>query len=184
MERITIVGTPGAGKTTLGERLAVMFDYPFVDLDALGWDANWTQPPLDVMNARVSAALQEERWITAGNYSRVRPIVWGRADTIIWLDYPLFSVIYPRLFRRTVRRVITREELWRGNRESFREQFMSRESLFFYAARSHERKKMEFTTDLARPEYSHLRLLRFTSPSATAEWLSGLTHPAEPGDNS
>lgn len=174
MNRITIVGTPGAGKTTLGERLAELLGYPFVDLDSLGWDAGWTMPPPDVMNARTSAALAGDHWITAGNYSRVRPIVWGQADTVIWLDFPLLRVIYPRLFKRTVRRVITREELWGGNRESFRTQFLSRESLFAYAARSHERKKVEFTTALAQPEYAHLRLLRFCSPRETADWLAQL----------
>lgn len=178
MNRITILGTTGAGKTTLGERLSGILGYPFVDLDALGWDANWTQPPPDVMNARTSAALSGDCWITAGNYSRVRPIVWGRADTVVWLDYPL-SVIYPRLFRRTVRRVFTREELWGGNRETFRAQFMSRESLFLYAARSHERKKVEFTTTLAQPEYAHLRMLRFSSPRETAAWLAHLSRPGD-----
>lgn len=174
MQRIAIVGTPGAGKTTLGEQLSRRLGYPFVDLDSLGWDPGWTMPPPDVMNARVSAALTGDHWITAGNYSRVRPIVWGRADTILWLDYPLYRVIYPRLFRRTMRRVITREELWGGNRESFRTQFLSRESLFAYAARSHERRKTEFPAELARPEYSHLRLLRFSSPAELERWLAEL----------
>ncbi len=82
-----------------------------------------------------------------------------------------------------MRRVITREELWNGNRESFRQQFMSRESLFLYAARTHERKKVEFTTTLAQPDYAHLRLLRFASPRKTADWLSGLARPATSGDN-
>jgi adenylate kinase family enzyme len=173
LNRITILGSSGAGKTTLGEELAARLGYPFVDLDALGWDAGWTMPPPDVMNARVSAALTGGRWITAGNYSRVRPIVWGRADTVVWLDYPL-TVIYPRLFRRTVRRVISREELWGGNRETFRAQFMSRESLFLYVARSHQRKKREFKTALAQPAYAHLRLLRFHSPQETAAWLANL----------
>lgn len=177
MQRIAIVGSPGAGKTTLGEQIAALLGYPFVDLDAIGWDANWTMPPPEVMNERVSSALRGEHWITAGNYSRVRPIVWGQADTILWLDYPL-RVIYPRLFRRTMRRVITREELWSGNRESFRTQFMSRESLFAYAARSHERRKAEFPDDLAQPEYAHLYLLRFTSPQETVKWLATLPQPA------
>jgi adenylate kinase family enzyme len=174
MNRIAIVGTPGAGKTTLGEQLAAVLGYPFVDLDALGWDANWTLPPPDVMNARVSAALVGDQWITAGNYSRVRPIVWGQADMLLWLDYPLYRVIYPRLFRRTIRRLITREELWGGNRESFRTQFLSRESLFAYAARSHERRKTEFPAALTQPDYAHLQLVRFSSPRELDRWLDRL----------
>lgn len=177
MNRIAIVGTTGAGKTTLGERLSALLDIPFIDLDVLGWEANWTQPPPEVMNARVSVELSGDRWITAGNYSRVRPIVWGMADTLIWLDYPL-RVIFSRLFRRTVRRVVGREELWGGNRESFREQFMSRDSLFYDAATTHNRRRAEFPVDLAKPAYAHLPLLRFRKPEETERWLARIDRVA------
>ena len=51
----------------------------------------------------------------AGNYRNLRDSTWGRADTVVWLDYPL-PLIMGRLLRRTVRRIVTQEELWRGNR--------------------------------------------------------------------
>jgi adenylate kinase family enzyme len=112
MQRIAIVGNTGSGKTTLGERLAECLGYPLIDLDAIHWGPAWTPAPQEEFRGRVAAALDGPTWITAGNYSKARDITWGRADTLIWLDYPL-AVSLARLFRRTVGRIVTREELLR-----------------------------------------------------------------------
>ena len=37
MKCITVVGTPGSGKTTLAQHLARRLNYPFVEIDALFW---------------------------------------------------------------------------------------------------------------------------------------------------
>jgi len=37
--RIAVVGTSGSGKTTLARRLAAGLDLPFVELDAINWQA-------------------------------------------------------------------------------------------------------------------------------------------------
>jgi adenylate kinase family enzyme len=173
MERIAIVGTTGSGKTTLGQALAVKTGFPHIDLDALFWGPGWTPAPPDEFRAHVSAALVAPAWITAGNYGKARDIIWARADTLIWLDYPL-SLTLARLFRRTVGRIVTREELWSGNVETWRAQFASRESLFLFALRTHHRRRREFAADLARPEYAHLTVLRFHRPGETERWLCGL----------
>ncbi|BAY66272.1 hypothetical protein NIES22_63860 [Calothrix brevissima NIES-22] len=36
----------------------------------------------------------------------VRDIVWGKADTVVWLDYP-WNVVMRRILWRTLRRVVT-----------------------------------------------------------------------------
>src|SRR5207247_10499361 len=66
-------------------------------------------------------------------------LVLPRADTLIWLDPPL-RVIFARLFLRALRRIRSGEELWpgTGNRETFRNQFLSRDTLFWWAIRSEE----------------------------------------------
>jgi adenylate kinase family enzyme len=173
MERLAIVGITGSGKTTLGERLAARLGYPLVDLDAIHWGPNWTPAPRDEFRARVAAALAGPTWVTAGNYSKVRDIIWARADTLVWLDYPL-GVSLVRLFRRTVGRIVTREELWAGNRESWRGQFASRDSLFLYALRTHRRRREEFVAALATPQYAHLAVLRFHFPAEADAWLNSL----------
>ncbi len=86
-QRINVVGVTGSGKTTLARRLSDRLDIPHVELDALFWGPGWTETPDDVFRERVRQALAGERWVVDGNYSRIRDIIWPRADTIIWLDY-------------------------------------------------------------------------------------------------
>ena len=172
-QRIVVVGTTGAGKTTLADQLAQRLGYPRVELDALYWGPNWTEAPPDVFSEHVAHAVSGGNWIADGNYGKVRDIVWGRADTLVWLDYPLLFVL-GQLARRAVQRIVTQEELWGGNRESFRGQFLSRDSLFLYALRSHPRHNREFAVLLASPEYAHLKLVRLRSPRKAREWLASL----------
>ncbi len=108
MQRVVVVGTTGSGKTTLAARLAILLNLPHIELDALHWDANWTPSPL--FRERVDKVLRASRWAVDGNYSVVRNIAWGRADTLVWLDYP-FPVVMRQLTRRTLKRGLGRETL-------------------------------------------------------------------------
>lgn len=106
-----------------------------------------------------------------GNYRAVRDLVWPRADTVIWLDYPLVVNLW-RLTRRNIGRIATREELYHGNRETFRSQFLSRDSLLLWAAQSHRRRRREWAALIASGAYPHLAFARFRSPGATDRWLA------------
>jgi adenylate kinase family enzyme len=170
-QRIAVIGTACSGKTTLAARLAHRLGVRHVELDALNWQPNWTQTPTDVFRACVADALSTDAWVVDGNYRKVRDIVWTRADTIIWLDYPL-PVILARLFKRTLRRVVTREELWNGNRETLRGALLSRDSLLLWALKTHRRRRRETPMWLTRPEYQHLTLIHLTSPRAADRWLA------------
>lgn len=170
MQRVVVVGTTGAGKTTFARRLAGRLDCPHFDLDELFWGPAWTPVAREVFRARVSVALAGERWTVGGNYSAARDLVWARADTLVWLDYPL-PLVLGRLLRRTLRRIVTREVLWAGNRETWRAQFFSRESLFLWALSSHPKQRREYPQALAQSEYAHLRWTRLRSPREAQAWL-------------
>ncbi len=108
-----------------------------IELDALHHGPDWAEPDLEEFRSAVDRVTSGDTWVVDGNYSRkLGSLVFDRADTIVWLDQPL-AVILPRLWRRTIRRIRTREELWNGNRESYRAAFWGRESLFFWTIRSH-----------------------------------------------
>ncbi len=170
--RVVVVGTTGSGKTTLARALATSWDRPHVELDALHWEPNWQAAPADVFRKRVAEALNGSHWVVDGNYTQVRDIVWARADTLIWLDYPL-RVILTRLIRRTIRRVVTREELWNGNRERWRDQ-LSRDSIVLYALQTYRARRREYAQLIGHPEHAHLRTIRLRSPRLTEAWLRGL----------
>jgi adenylate kinase family enzyme len=170
VERVSVVGVTGSGKTTLAKHVAARLNAPCIELDALHWGPHWTMADLDVFREHVSRVVSGCRWVIDGNYSKVRDLVWGRADTIIWLDYS-FAIIFGRLLRRTIRRVRSGEELWNGNRERFADQFLSRDSLFLWAFQTYPRYRAEFPRLLGGEAYSHLAVIRLRTPRETRRWL-------------
>ncbi len=169
-----MVGSTGSGKTTFACRLAARLGVPHVECDALAWGRNWTLRPAATFRALASDATSGDMWVTDGNYggAGVRDIIWRRADTLVWLDYPL-PLIFWRLLGRTVARIRSGEELWpgTGNRETIRNSFFSRESLFIWLLRTFWRRRREFPALLARPEYAHLTVHHFERPGEAERWL-------------
>src|SRR5215212_2114174 len=172
MQRITVTGSTGAGKSTLAKELARRLDTPHVELDALYWDPGWTAVPWDLVRERADVSLPADgRWVADGNYNRIRDISWGRADTLVWLDYPLPLVLW-RLTRRTLWRGLAHVELFNGNREALWKHFFTRESLFLWLFQTHERRRRENAAALA--EYAHLTVRRFRWPRQAQAWLEGV----------
>ena len=122
---MVIVGNSGSGKSTLADALAVLLGVPHVELDALHHGADWTPAPVEQLRQDVWAALDDADaqegggWVVCGNYAAVRTMIWARADTIVWLDLPRWTVM-SRVTRRSLARWLGRVELWNGNRESAR----------------------------------------------------------------
>lgn len=131
----------------------------------------------------MARAVEGERWVIDGNYAGrgARDLVWPRADTVIWLDPPL-GTVFIRLFRRAVRRSRSGEELWpgTGNRETLRNQFFSRDSLFWWALKTARRRRRELPRILSRPEFAHLAVHRFRRPEDAEAWLE-TARPATAG---
>ncbi len=163
----------GSGKSVLARRLAAARRIPHVELDALFWEPDWTPAPLEEFRRRVSEATARGPWVVDGNYSSVQDITWARAGILVWLDYTL-PVILWRLWWRTLRRGVTRQTLWKGNRERLRTQFFSRDSLFLWALKSRKRHKARYPVELRRPQNSHLQVVHLRYPSEARRWLGGL----------
>ena len=172
---MVVIGTTGSGKSTLAERLAKILDLEFIELDALNWGPNWTAAGDDVLRARVVKATESSGWVVSGNYSITRPITWARAEAIIWLDYS-FPVVFWRLTTRTIRRAITHEELWNGNRENFwwHLKLWSDDSLFKWIFKTFWRRKREYPQLFAKPKYAHLKIIQFKTQRETDEWMARL----------
>ncbi len=171
--RIVVVGTTGAGKTTLAEALSARLNLPHVELDGLYWGPGWAERPTQLFREAVAEAVAGEAWVVDGNYNQARDLIWPRAQTLIWLDYPL-PIIFWRLLWRSLRRGWTQEALWNDNRESLWTQFATRNSLFLWAWRTARRRRLQYPALLQQPGNAHLQCFVFTSPRSVDRWLTRL----------
>ena len=183
-----MVGTTSSGKSTLAEQLAKKLNLGFIELDALFWEPNWQGANVEVFRKRVETATSSQRgkseeqsgWVVAGNYRKVRDLIWPKAQVIIWLDYP-FHIVFWRMLTRTIRRAVTQEELWNGNRETFwvHLKLWSDDSLFNWLFKTYWRRKRETPALLNLPEHKHLKLIHFKHPREAEEWLHSFSKPRD-----
>lgn len=175
MNRMNVVGTSCSGKTTLARTMGRRLALPHIELDALFWGPRWTPVPDVEFRHRVSEAVAGERWVIDGGYSTIRALIWERADTIVWLDYPM-PLVLARWARRTVVRIRSRREFWpgTGNRESLRNALRA-DGLLWWILRTHHRRRR--TMRQAMRSRSDLRWIRLRSPSETERWLAELQPP-------
>jgi len=174
-QRIHVVGTSGSGKTTLAKQIAAQLQMQHIEMDALHWDANWTNVSTEVFRQRLDQALVGDRWVIDGNYSRVRDLVWIRADTVVWLIYP-FWLVFSRIVRRTLWRGLTQQELWNGNRESLRNAF-SKDSMIIWVLKTYEKKRQQYPIWFQQPEAAHLTIVELRSPRESEAWLKSQIQP-------
>jgi adenylate kinase family enzyme len=179
MRRVVVVGTSCSGKTTLAERVARVLDAQHVELDAIHWGPDWQEPPLETFRERVREATAADRWVVDGNYSKVADIVWPAATTVIWLNYSFPTVMW-RALRRTTRRVFLREEIFSGNRETFRSAFLSTESILWWVIKTHRRRRRQYRETLSGGAYPNLSAIELRSPAEAAGFLTRLER-AGPG---
>lgn len=172
-QRIVVLGRTGSGKTTLARELAAAIGVPHVELDALYFGPDFSTVPLSVLRERTSAAIAGDRWVTDGNKSAVRDLVWPRADTAVWLDYPLVVCLW-RLGKRALWRtsVLKAQAAERGGRAGLPRQFLSAAKGVLTALRSHKGQRREYPRMFAKQEHQHLAVVRLRSPRAARRWLA------------
>ena len=158
MQRIAIIATAsGCGKTTVGRELASRLDVPYVELDAIHWQAGWTELDAAELRRRVEPLVARDAWVIDGSYrGKLGDLVLERADTVVWLDLPR-RIWLPRLVVRTLRRALTREELWNGNRESLSNAVAGDDSLFRFALANERPRRHRYPRELDRYRVARLR---------------------------
>ena len=173
MERVSVVGSSGAGKSTFARDLAQRLGVRHVELDAIFHLPNWEELPVEEFRAAVTAEVAKPAWVVDGNYSHVQDLVWERADTVIWLDLSR-PLVMRRVIPRTVARVVRRTELWNGNREPW-SNLWSRDpstSIIAWAWTSYAELRERYELAASDPRWASLRFIRVRTPRDARTLLS------------
>lgn len=170
--RILIVGPTGTGKSTLGKLLGERLGIAHQSLDELHFNPGWQPKPEEEFFANIDRVVAEDRWILDGNYNRAQHRIRPRVTSMIWLNYP-FVTNFRQLFRRTMARAWTGEELYNGCHESFRQSFFSRESILLWLCTSFRRNRIRYGELFRDPEFQSQKLLiELTNPSQARSRVS------------
>lgn len=114
IRRIAIVGSPGAGKSTLARRLGSALGLPVIHLDALFWKPGWVETPRDEFIGQQRRALMAEGWIVDGNYGATIDLRLAAADTILFLDAPRLVCLWGVVSRAARHAGRTRSDMGPG----------------------------------------------------------------------
>jgi adenylate kinase family enzyme len=178
VQRISVVGSSCSGKTTLARALAERLGLPYIELDALHHGPNWNEAPAELLQERVRAALASapRGWVVDGSYhGKLGDLVFAQADTAVLL-HPRYATVLWRSLHRTVRRLITGEELWNRNRERLRNVF-SRNSIPLYVLRTHPGRRARFLGLFER--HPQLEVIELGGRRDVERWLQSIQPTAE-----
>lgn len=124
MERILVIGCPGAGKSTLARQLAEKRGLPLVHLDAIFWLPGWKQRDKTEFDALLLAELQKPKWIIDGNFGRTLPLRLQYCDAVIFLDFSTFACVRGVLQRVLSQHGKVRSDMGQGCPERFDWEFL------------------------------------------------------------
>ncbi len=177
MRRVSVVGSTGAGKSTLARAIAQRLAVPFVELDGFMHQAGWRPRPDSEFLDEVDRATSMPGWVVDGNYRRfvIEGPVWQRADTVVWLDLPRRTVMR-QVITRTVRRAVTREVLWNGNREPL-SNFISRDpddNVILWAWVKYHEFVQRYLDAMADPRWRGINFVRLRSHAEARRWLESI----------
>ena len=125
MKRILVIGSGGAGKSTVATRLAQLLDLEVNHLDKFYWRPGWVETPPEEWTQIVTDLINRDSWIIDGNYGGTLELRMQRCDTIVFLDMPRLLCVW-RIVKRNFRyRRGVRPDMAEGCREKLDPEFVS-----------------------------------------------------------
>lgn len=119
MQRVMVIGPCGAGKSTVSRMLSQTLKLPLYHLDMLHWKEGWIEETQAQLRSDLAPILAQDRWLIDGNYGSTMDIRIERADTIVYLDFPIALCLWRALKRVWQYRGRSRPDMTEGCPERF-----------------------------------------------------------------
>lgn len=114
MRRVLLIGSGGAGKSTLARDIAARTGLPLIHLDALYWKPGWVETPADAWRDAVAELLKQDAWVMDGNYGGTLDLRLAACDTVIFIDMPPTVCLWRVIRRRLRHRGVSRPDMTPG----------------------------------------------------------------------
>lgn len=163
MDRIVIIGSSGAGKTTLAKKLGPRLGLKVYHLDRFFWQPDWRRKPDDTRIDILQNLAGQSRWVIEGSYLNSSELHLIAADTIIFLDIPPLVCLYRRIKRHREYQGHPGRDLPLGSRDMLTLPVLLHILFFPF----HARKKLEYRLSKFPPE----KLVRLHSPEEVERFL-------------
>lgn len=88
MEKIIVIGSPGAGKSSFSKKLKNITKLPLYHIDMLYHKKDGTHITKEELEEKLKEIFKTDKWIIDGNYQKTLELRINECDTIFLLDFP------------------------------------------------------------------------------------------------
>ena len=124
MQKIMVIGSAGAGKSTFSRKLGDKLNKEVIHLDKIFWKPNWEATEREQWTKIIKELSSRDSWIIDGNYGSTLEIRMKNADTIIFLDFPRNLCMFRVIKRRYMYMNKKRSDMAEGCKEKLDKEFL------------------------------------------------------------